>query len=165
MKPPFPSRQELRNRGYSPESLDLYDIWRHAHEEGQLLAARLLPVFGDPPRPRVTRTVADGFDDEWTLSPERQAELSAYDTESHWTEVTDEAIAGAQNYFAFSDAEGWRFYLPAFIRHYLKEFPLSGWDAVKSACQSRECFELLTDDQIALIDDFLALCERWEDRL
>lgn len=163
MNPPFPSREELRSRGYSRETLDLYDVWRHAHEEGQFLAARLSSVFGDPPRPHITLTVATGFDDEWVLSPERQAELASRDAELHWTEVTDEAIAGAQHYFAFSDAEGWRFYLPAFIRHYLKEFPVGGWDAVKTACRSRECFDLLTVDQIALIDDFLALCDRWED--
>ena len=162
MDSPFPSREELKARGYSPESLDLYDLWRQAHREAQLLAARLPEVFGDPPRPSITLHVARGYDDEWMLSMERGKELTAMDPEQHWTEVSAEAVASFQEYFTFSDAEGWRFYLPAYLRHYLAEFPLYGWTAVHTACVCRDHFDLLTREQVAFIDEFLALCRTWE---
>jgi hypothetical protein len=164
MNPAFPTREDLKSRGYSPESLELYDLWRTAHGEAQQMAAKLPSVFGDPPRPRITLHVARGYDDEWFLSVERQAELAALDSEQHWTDVTAEAVQCFQEYFAFSDAEGWRFYLPAFIYHYLAEFPLGGWDAVHRACVERENFDLLTPDQISFIDGFLELCRSWESR-
>jgi hypothetical protein len=158
----FPSREELQRRGYLPEDLELYELWCQAHAEAQQLATRLPEVFGDPPKPRITRSVADGFDDEWTLSHARGTELRARDKEQHWMDITDEEIEGAQNYFAFSDAEGWRFYLPAFIRHYLKNFPLSSHDAVLRPCESRKGFDHLTKEQIAFIDEFMALCQLWQ---
>lgn len=97
------------------------------------------------------------------LSEERFAELARLDPEQHWTEVSAEATREFQEYFAFSDAEGWRFYLPAFLRHYLAEFPLCGYDAVVYACQRRTHFDLLTQAQVAFVDQFLALCRTWED--
>jgi hypothetical protein len=163
MTPPFPSREELQSRGYSRESLDLYDLWRTAHDEAQQLLRRLPSVFGDPKRPRVTLSVAHGFDDEWTLTPERQAELALQDPEQHWSEVSDQAMLCSQNYFAFSDAEGWRFYLPAFISHYLRGFPLNGGYAVVEACRSRTHFDFLDEEQLAFIEDFLKLCDTWKD--
>jgi hypothetical protein len=164
MEPPFPSREELKSRGYCPTSLDRYDLWREAHREAGKLAARLPEVFGDPPRPRTTLCVARGYDDEWELSEERVAELSALDSEAYWTEVSADAVQSFQEYFTFSDAEGWRFYLPAFLRHYLAGFPLYGWDAVRTACVRRDHFDLLTAEQVAFIDEFLALCQTWESR-
>lgn len=161
MEPPFPTREELKSRGYSPETLDRYDFWREANREAQELAARLPMAFGDPPRPRITLHVARGYDDEWELSEERVAELSALDPEQHWTEVPSKAKFFPE-YFIFSDAEGWRFYLPAFLRHYLEGFPLHNWDAVRTACVERTHFELFTQEQVALVDEFLRLCEKWE---
>ena len=48
--------------------------------------------------------------------------------------VSAESTQTFQEYFNVSDAEGWRFYLPAFIRHYFADFSLSGSDAVVFAC-------------------------------
>jgi len=162
MMTPFPSREELLHRGYSRETLELYDLWRTANSEALELAARLPAVFGDPPRPRITLHVARGLDDEWFLSEERGLELTAMDPEQHWTEVTAESVQCFQEYFTFSDAEGWRFYLPAFLHHYLAEFPLHGYDAVMWACVTREHFELLNAEQVAFVEEFLALCRAWE---
>ena len=163
MRVPFPTREELRARGTRKEAIaELYDLWLVAHSEAMNLAARLPEVFGDPPRPRVTLHVARGYDDEWVLSDERVAELAALDPEQHWTEVPAEATRQFQEYFTFSDAEGWRFYLPAFLRHYLADFPLCGWDAVHTACQTRKHFDLITEPQVAFIDEFLALCQTWD---
>lgn len=163
MRVPFPTREELRARGKRKEAIaELYDLWLVAHAEAMELAARLPDVFGNPPRPRITLHVARGYDDEWFLSDKRVAELAALDPEQHWMEVPAEATRQFQEYFTFSDAEGWRFYLPAFLRHYLAEFPLCGWDAVLTACQTRKHFDLITQPQVALIDEFLALCATWD---
>jgi hypothetical protein len=159
---PFPSREELLSQGTRKEAIaEMYDLWIVAHSEAMDFASRLPEVFGDPPRPRVTLHVARGYDDEWVLSEERVSELAALDPEQHWTEVTAQATKQFQEYFTFSDAEGWRFYLPAFLRHYLGDFPLCGWDAVHTACQHRTHFDLITQPQIAFIDEFLALCQTW----
>ncbi len=162
MRVPFPTREELRACGTRKEAIDeLYDVWLVAHAEATALAIRLPDVFGDPPRPRITLHVARGYDDEWFLSEERGAELAALDPEQHWTEVSVEATRHFQEYFTFSDAEGWWFYLPAFLRHYLAEFPLCRWDAVYNACVTKKHFDLITPSQVVFIDEFLALCETW----
>jgi hypothetical protein len=159
---PFPSREELRSRGYDPTTLDLYDLWQEGHREAQVLAARLPEVFGDPPRPVITRSVARGYDDEWVLTKERITELTAEDPEQHWMDVTAEDVQGCQEYFTFSDAEGWRFYLPAYLKHYLDGFPLYHFDAVVHACIFRTHFDLITPEQVAFIDEFMKLCATWE---
>ena len=163
MKVAFPSREELCRQGTRREAVaDLYDIWLVAHDEAMELASRLPQEFGDPPRPRITLHVARGYDEEWILSEQRVAELAALDGEQHWVEVSAEATRQFQEYFTFSDAEGWRFYLPAFLRHYLADFPLCGWDAVHWACVERTHFELITPPQIAFVNEFLKLCQTWE---
>ena len=160
----FPSRDELLKRGTRQAAIDeLYDLWKEAHGEAMKLATRLPEVFGDPPRPRITLHVARGYDDEWELADARVEELSAQDPERHWTEVDYAATQHFQEHFNFSDAAGWHFYLPAFIRHYLADFPLSHWDAVVWACRSRDRFEFFTPKQIEFVNEFLALCEAWED--
>lgn len=143
-------------------TLAQYDLWREAHREAQGLAARLVEVFGDPPRPETTLSVARGYDDEWILTEERIAELSALDPEQHWMDVPEEATQSSQEYFTFSDAEGWRFYLPAFLRHYLAGFPTYGWDAVYWACVSKKHIGLLSKEQVAFLDEFAALCHAWQ---
>ncbi len=153
MTHPFPSREELRKAGKRQEAIDeLYEVWLAAHAEAVKLAERIPAVFGDPPRPKITLHVARGYDDEWNLSEERIQELAALDPEQHWMEVSAES----------TQAEGWRFYLPAFLRHYLAEFPLPGWDAVYWACAERKHFDLITPEQAAFIDEFLNLCHAWE---
>jgi hypothetical protein len=165
MHRPFPSREELRQRGTRKDAIaELYDVWLAAHAEAIKLAERLPSVFGDPLRPKITLHVARGYDDEWNLSEERIQELAALDPEQHWMEVSTESTQQFQEYFTFSDAEGWRFYLPAFLRHYLAEFPLSGWDAVYWACVERKHFDLITPEQADFIDEFLNLCRSWEER-
>lgn len=87
---------------------------------------------------------------------------SAYDAENDWREVFDEAIEAYQEYFTFADAEGCRFYLPAYMRHYLKEFPYSGYDAVYWACTQPEKLEALNEQERACVDGFLALCHHYQ---
>ena len=94
------------------------------------LLKRIDAAFAGVPRPKITKSVARGLDDEWFLSEERRAELSNRDPEENWTDLTEGCVRDYQDYFAFSDAEGWRFYLPAHMRFYLLGFPYCGWDAV-----------------------------------
>ncbi|RBP44186.1 hypothetical protein DES53_1045 [Roseimicrobium gellanilyticum] len=163
MPPPFPSREELLSRGYWPKTVEeLYDLWQEAHREALALAARLPEVFGDPPRPAITRSVARGLDDEWILTEERYTELLAQDSEQHWMDVTAEDVKNCQEYFSFSDAEGCRFYYPAYLRHYLEGFPLYWFTAVREACIFRTHLELLSEKQLEFIDEFMKLCATWE---
>lgn len=164
MRVPFPSKEELISSGrLRAEAVEeLYDLWVVAHEEAMGLAVRLPEVFGNPPRPRITLHVARGYDDEWTLSEDRVLELAALDPERHWTDITMESTRRFHEYFSFSDAEGWRFYLPAFLRHFLADFPLSRWDAVHHACLRRDHFDLISPNQAAFIDEFLVLCQTWD---
>ena len=160
---PFPSREELVARGLRKRDVDeMYELSEAAHAEAMALAVRLPEVFGDPPRPRITLHVARGYDDEYVLSEKRVAELRALDPEEHWMEVSAEATNEIQEYFCFSDGEGCRFYLPAFLRHYLAGFPLCGAYAVRYACENRLHFELLTPEQLRFTEEFLALCKTWE---
>lgn len=126
------------------------------HAIAQLLQ-RIVSAFANVPRPAITCSVARGYDDEWSLSPERMQELAALDTEQTWTDVSDEAIEFFQEYFNFTDAEGCRFYLPAYMSHYLRHFPGCAYDAVYWACGRREHFELLSPEQLACVDGFLSL--------
>jgi hypothetical protein len=63
-------------------------------------------------------------------SEERIAELTALDSEKTWEELSDSSIETHQEYFNFSDAEGWLFYLHAHMCHFLRGFPQA-----RSACQ------------------------------
>lgn len=148
-------------RGYSPETLDEYDLRRQARAEARQLAAKLPQVFGNPRRPQITLRVARGIDDEWNLSDTRAAELEAQDSAYQWDEVTRKETETFQEYFCYADAAGVLFYLPAFLHHYLAEFPDGGYGAVVNACQRRDHFELVNSAQIALVDEFLALCAKW----
>lgn len=84
--------------------------------------------------PRITLSFVRSYNDEWNLSEDRIAELATRDPEQTWEDVTDSAIQTSREYFNFSDAEGWLFYLPAYLCHYLRDFPDCGWDAVYFAC-------------------------------
>lgn len=138
-------------------------------EEARSAAKALIPLikiaFPGIPRPKVTLSVARGYDDEWNLSEERITELTALDSEQTWEDVSDFAIETHQEYFNFSDAEGWVFYLPAYLCHYLRGFPECDWDAVHDACETPRHPGLLNEEQLLLIDRFLDLCRKYKDRL
>jgi hypothetical protein len=126
------------------------------------MAARLPEVFGNPPRPAITRSVARGLDDEWILTEERYAALSAQDSEQHWMDVPAEDVKNCQEYFTFSDVEGCRYYYPAYLRHYLEGFPLYHYTAVVWAHACRTHVDLLSQEQLAFLDEFMKLCATWE---
>lgn len=122
------------------------------------LLERISSAFAGVPRPSITRSVAAALDDDWVFPQERARELAALDTEQVWTEVSDDAIERFQTYFTFSDADGWRFYLPAHMSYYLRRFPNPLYDAVYWACTSPDPkFELLSPEQRSCVSDFLTL--------
>lgn len=128
------------------------------HERVPPLLRRIERAFDGVPRPRITKSVARGYDDEWHLSEARIVELQALDPEQCWKEIDEDAVKHFQEYFTFSDAEGWRFYLPAHMSHYLRGFPHYGWDAVYYALTSPEPkLDLLSPEQRACVEEFLAL--------
>jgi hypothetical protein len=122
------------------------------------LLQKIASAFAGVPRPKITRHVALAIDDDWVVPRERAWELAALDTEQDWTEVSDDAIEQCRTYFAFSDAEGWRFYLPAYISYYLRRFPSPDCDAAYWACTDpNPQFGLLSPDQLACVHKFIAL--------
>jgi hypothetical protein len=122
------------------------------------LIERIARAFAGVPRPKITRSVARGYDDEWHLSPERVLELQALDSEVRWQDVTEEGVRFSQEYFVFANAEGWRFYLPAHMTFYLRGFPDFGWDAVYLALTgSGQKLDLLDDEQRACVHEFLEI--------
>ena len=127
------------------------------------LIRRIERAFDGVPRPRITKSVARGFDDEWFLSDERGRELHALDREQRWQDVTEDDIRSFQEYFTFADAEGWRFYLPAHMVYYLRGFPDYAWDAVYWALSSPDRrLELLDAEQLQCVQEFLQLIHEAE---
>jgi hypothetical protein len=129
--------------------------------EATELLARIEVAFRGVPRPRITKHVARGFDDEWMLSEKRGKELAELDPEYNWEDVSGEDVEKFTEYFCFADAEGWRFYLPAYMSHYLRNYSNRHYNPVYLAYSSSpDRLELLTPDQRKCVDDFVELCEQ-----
>jgi len=153
---------EMQARGYDSATIEEAQRASEARNLALELIERIKRCFVEIPRPVVTLSVARGYDDEWNLSDERVAELSAQDPEQHWFEVGDAAIEHHQEYFTFSNPEGCRFYLPAFLCHYLREFPYSGHTAVYDACVWPRALTDLSNEERACVNEFLELCYAYQ---
>lgn len=160
----FITAAEAKARGFDPATVRQYDAIERARAEALQLIPAIEVAFAGVPRPRTTLSVASGYDDEWNLSDERIEELNARDPERVWQDVTDHAIEACQEYFTFSDPPGWLFYLPAFMCHYLRNFPNNDWDAVYQACQRKTHFDLLNEAQLECANRFLELCGKHQGR-
>ena len=129
----------------------------------QRLIRRIEQAFDGVPRPRITKSVARGYDDEWILSPERIHELRSLDPEQRWQDLTEDDVKFFQEYFIFSDAEGWRFYLPAHMVYYLRGLPNYGWDAVYWALSDPDRkLDLLDAEQHGCVQEFLQIANETE---
>ncbi len=158
------SSKEARERGYDPAAIARIEAAERGCPEGEELRQLIDRTFTSIPKPATTLRVARALDDEWTITNERATELALEDPETDWRDVPKEKTEGYQEYFIFSDAPGLRFYLPAFMSHYLSGFPDYGYDAVYWACVRRVHFDALAEDEIAVVDKFLALCHKYEQR-
>ena len=158
------SSTEAQERGYDPSEIARIEQAEAGQSEAQELRQIIDQTFTSISKPETTLRVARALDDEWTITPQRARELALEDPETDWRDVPKEKTESYQEYFTFSDAPGWRFYLPAFMTHYLSEFPDYGYEAVYWACCSREHIGDLTEDELAVVDRFLELCRRYEQR-
>jgi hypothetical protein len=158
------SSQEARMRGYDPSEVARFERAEAGQREADELRKIIDQTFISIPKPSVTLRVARARDDEWNITPKRAAELAQEDTETDWRDVPKEKTEAYQEYFTFADSPGWRFYIPAFMTHYLTEFPDYGYDAVYDACSSRKRIGDLTDAELEVVRMFLELCERYEHR-
>lgn len=157
------SSAEARERGYDPGEVARIARAEEGKREANDLVRMIDQVFISIPVPSITLRVARALDDEWNVSDERAAELAKQDPETDWREVSKEKTEGYQEYFTFSDPAGWRFYLPAFMTHYLSEFPYCAYDAVYEACLRQEHFDALTPEEVATTVKFVAICRKYED--
>ncbi|WOO41136.1 DUF6714 family protein [Rubellicoccus peritrichatus] len=161
MSDSFIPYDELKKRGYdlsTPAGARFAEMCRRVDS----LLADIANQFREVPSPRITLHVARAYDDEWTVSQERGEELKAKDTERTWQEVSDSKMECFQEYFTFSDAEGWRFYLPAFMSHFLRDFPNGGWVAVCTAVRRPDDrLSLLNEGQRRCVEEFSALCDAY----
>ena len=150
---------DLMTRGYDASSPSGSRYAEMCKRVESLLADIDLHFKGVKP-PRVTLHVARAYDDEWNVSQERGEELKTKDPESTWQEVSRDKIEDFQEYFTFADSEGWRFYFPAFMRHFLIEFPNCGYVAVCTAARRQDDrLELLNQNQQRCVSEFVSLCD------
>ena len=153
---------EMKERGYDSTVVSLAEKAEQGHKKALGLILEIEKQFKKIQRPDITLHVARALDDEWNLSKEKVKELRLLDPEEDWKEVSDHKIECFQEYFNFSDDEGWHFYLPAFIRNYLKSFPNHGYDAVYWACLERKRLSKLNKVELDCVDKFLNLVYEYE---
>ena len=113
------SSAEARQRGYDPNEIVRIQSAEVGKLEADDLVRTIDRVFVSIPVPPITLRVALALDDEWNISDERAGELAKQDPETDWRDVPKDKTEAYQEYFTFSDPAGWRFYLPAFMSHYL----------------------------------------------
>lgn len=152
--------EEAKARGFDARGVALARYSQEAHAAAVGLLGEVEAAFAGVPRPRITLSVARAYDEEWNLSPEREAQLRACDPEQDWREA-DVSQTSASWYFNFSDAEGCRFYLPAFLKRELECFPFSGRDGILWLFENPSRTALLSAAQMACLERFATLCERY----
>jgi uncharacterized protein DUF6714 len=97
------------------------------------------------------------------LTGERLAKERKRDTDTHWTEIPGETISRFYSALSFMDAEGFCYYIPAYMNWTLQNYRASNsastdstisalWTNTKRADKR---YALLTDEQRACIARFL----------
>ncbi len=123
---------------------------------------RNIIAFSGIPRPSITKRIARAHDDHLPLIPALLAEIGQLDTELVWADVRKEDLVKFSEYFNFSDAEEWRFYLPAFISFELRHYPSgSGYPALERALENPAGrLALLSPDQQWCVGEHVALMRK-----
>ncbi|MFO1451371.1 MAG: DUF6714 family protein [Opitutaceae bacterium] len=156
---------EMRARGYDTASVAEAERAFEARTKAYTLLSRIDATFQGIPKPAITLSVAAALDDEWLVSKDRMEELRASDLETSWRDVSEEAVRAHQSYFTFADAEGCRFYLPAYMVAYLRDFPYSGYDAVYWACIDSAKIAALTIEEKECAGAFVDLCHEYQSEM
>ncbi|GEM_PF-6975259 len=155
---------EAKRRGYCPSEVAEIEFAEEGQKEANALMELINLTFVSIPKPKITQRVARALDDEWNLTKERAVELAKTDPETDWREVSKEKTIAYQEYFSFSDPSGVRFYLPAYMSHYLSDFPNNGYDAVYWACVKQGNFDEMTEAELQVAEKFVSLCHKYERR-
>ena len=108
----------------------------------------------------------EGFYDE---DEEEWLAARGKDMESHWAEVPDWKLESGFSPLHFLDAEGWRFYIPAFMCWSLKNWRTTHsitvdtvlWALARTDDHLMNRYELLNRAQSEAVCDFLAFFDRY----
>ena len=109
---------------------------------------------------------------------DQRGEARSLDTDRTWLEIPDDVIDRHEAALTFVDPEGFRYYLPAFmrwaLRHYHDSDRITVDTAIYNLCpskgspqRSKERFELFNEEQSKVICRFLRLMAehtRWSSR-
>jgi len=153
---------EIKSGGYdlSSEVMIKFSLMCKKVEE---LLEEIKLSFVDIEKPSITFHVARAYDNDYIVSKERGEKLNALDTEVSWEEVSKNKVETYQEYFYFSDSEGWRFYLPAFMKYYLLEFPNCRYTAIYDVLVDGDCdrLDMLDVVQRSCVEKFVELCNEY----
>ncbi len=134
------------------------------HDEAVTLFHRIEDEFAEVKGPpKITLSVARGIDDHKDYELDKLAVAQKH--HRHWKDVTDEEISHFHDCWSFMDAEAFKFYIPAFMVHYLfkevfdKQLPLSlpepFWLTMLSIDYVK--INLLNESQLNLVSTFFDL--------
>ena len=147
--------RELKDRGYDPVLLDSRadrGRWEAANE----LREKIESAFAD-----VTLGEGIGLKEGRGLDdyegPDVLAQLHAQDERTDWRRLTSEYLLSYQSSISFTDAEGMRFHLPAWMLAELRDEGIVG--LIGSLCRiaphHEHQFSLLSPAQRSVVRDFL----------
>lgn len=100
------------------------------------LDAELRRVFGDIPRPKITKSVAQSYDDDWIVTEESWKALTAMDAEQHWWELSDRELHENYNILIWLPSDAFRFYYTAFLSYALRNWAEGGDLVVQQAMEA-----------------------------
>ena len=132
------------------------------HEEAASLSliAQIAAAFRDVVRGEGVSLCETKVLDDYGSDADRH-EAREWDTDIHWWELTDEDFYGHWVHLSYLDAEGLRYYLPAWMIHSLKilDSPLTGTRDTRG-----DTLDMLTYFDQSDQDSLLRLRERYPDK-
>lgn len=147
--------RELKDRGYDPLLLDsCADRGRWEAAAGlreKIKTAFAHVTLGDGIGLKEGRGL-DDYEDPHVL-----AQLHAQDERTGWRRFTSEYLLSYQSSISFTDAEGMRFHLPAWMLAELRDEGIAGliWSLCRVAPHNEHQFSLLSPAQRSVVRDFL----------
>ena len=129
----------------------------------EALLNRIALAFHDVKRPEdITKSVARELDDDCEVMATRCDELRASDPEKHWSDLPDDEIEAYDDIFPFLDAQGYHFYLPAYmsfaIRRHRDSDSAAIFYVVLACANGSGKFDLFTPSQMKCVFEFLSFC-------
>jgi hypothetical protein len=129
--------------------------------EVQRVSELVRAAFSDVPRPKITKRIAVALDHEWIVDDERGDELSALDTEQHWSDISDAEIEEYNRILSWLDDTALRFYAPAFMDYALRHFSDDGhkrvWEILELSSDPQKPLTAFNPCQLEAYREFLKL--------